>query len=50
VTERAAFREALRGALSADGSHLIEVRTDGRADHERRQELIASVLAEVRGR
>jgi 2-succinyl-5-enolpyruvyl-6-hydroxy-3-cyclohexene-1-carboxylate synthase len=50
VTERAAFREALRGALSAGGSHLIEVRTDGRADHERRQELIASVLAEVRGR
>jgi 2-succinyl-5-enolpyruvyl-6-hydroxy-3-cyclohexene-1-carboxylate synthase len=50
VAERAAFREALRGALAGDGSHLIEVRTDGRADHERRQELIASVLAEVRGR
>ncbi|MDT8305346.1 MAG: thiamine pyrophosphate-dependent enzyme, partial [Anaerolineae bacterium] len=50
VTEQAAFREALRSALDEPGSHLIEVRTDSRADHERRQELIASVLAEVRGR
>jgi 2-succinyl-5-enolpyruvyl-6-hydroxy-3-cyclohexene-1-carboxylate synthase len=50
VTKRAAFREAFRKALAGDSSYLIEVHTDGRADHERRQELIASVLAEVRGR
>lgn len=50
VESRPAFREALRAALAADEPALIEVCTDGRADHERRQELLASVLAEVRGR
>ena len=50
VESRPAFREALRAALAADEPALVEVCTDGRADHERRQELLASVLAEVRGR
>lgn len=50
VGSRPAFRQALRAALAAGEPALIEVRTDGRTDHERRQELLASVLAEVRGR
>ncbi len=50
VESRPVFRQTLRAALAASEPALIEVRTDGRADHERRQELLASVLAEVRGR
>lgn len=50
VDNRQAFRQSLRAALAAGEPALIEVRTDGRADHERRQELLAAVLAEVRGR
>ena len=39
VGQRAAFREAYAEAVAADGSHVIEVRTDAAASHEDREAL-----------
>lgn len=47
ATERPAFREAFNAALASPTSHLLEVRTGSAADHGRRQELLAHVLAHL---
>ncbi|MFC5277822.1 2-succinyl-5-enolpyruvyl-6-hydroxy-3-cyclohexene-1-carboxylic-acid synthase [Halorubrum rubrum] len=45
----AALAEAYRRARDADGSHLIEVRTDAEASHRTRERLVAAVERAVHG-
>ena len=47
ATDRPAFREAFAAALVSTTSHLLEVRTGSAADHARRRELLAHVLAHL---